>query len=337
MRIAIDAMGGDYGPRVTIQGALDAAREYNLEVLLVGVEDVLKKEFQGLGRPDARVTIVDAPESIGMGEGLLSFRRKKKSSIRVSAQLVKEGQAEALVSIGNTGAVVYLSRKVLGRLQGIDKPALALLLPTHDGVSLIIDVGANANCKPHHLEQFAVMGGIFMENILGRTNPRIGLMSIGEEETKGNDLTKAAFDMLKASPLNFIGNIEGKDLYSGKAEVIVCDGFTGNVALKASEGVVESLLVMARHEVTHSLLAKFGFFLIKHNLKKIMKKMDYSQYGGACLLGLNGICIIGHGRSSPLAVKNAIRTAKEYVQNRTQDKIRSEIARLSGAAQGGKA
>jgi glycerol-3-phosphate acyltransferase PlsX len=333
MRIAVDAMGGDYGPRVTVRGAAEAAREYGLEVLLVGVEDILKKEFQNLGQGASRLTIIDAPEAIGMGEGILSFRRKKRSSIRVGAQLVKEGRAEALVSTGNTAAVVYLSRKILGRLRGIDRPALALLVPTPSGLSLLIDVGANANCRPHHLEQFAVMGRIFMQNVIGRENPRIGLMSIGEEKGKGNDLTKAAFERLTSSSLNFIGNIEGKDIYSGKADVIVSDGFTGNVALKASEGMVESLLVMARHELTHNLAARLGYFLIRRNLKKIIKKVDYSQYGGAFLLGLNGVCVVGHGRSNPLAVKNAVRTAKDYVQNRTQDKIESEIARLGRAAQ----
>jgi glycerol-3-phosphate acyltransferase PlsX len=327
MKIAVDAMGGDFGPRVTVAGALRAAEDFRVEVLLVGVEELVKKEFDRNPRPRTRVTIVDAPEAIGMGEGIFSFRKKALSSIRVGAQLLKDGAADALVSTGNTAAVVYISRRVLGALEGVDKPALALLVSSLQGLTLLIDVGANANCRPQDLEQFAVMGRAFMESALGLSDPRIALMSIGEEDTKGNDLTKEAFRRLAAAPIRFIGNIEGKDLFSGKADVIVSDGFTGNVALKVSEGVVETLLSLGRHEVMKNLAAKVGYFLMKRNIKKIYRRLDYTEYGGALLLGLQGICIVGHGRSNPNAVRNAVRLARDFVANRVQDRIRIEIGR----------
>ena len=334
MKIAVDAMGGDFGPKITVAGALRAAQDFDVDVLLVGVENLIRKEYERLPRVPERVTIVNAPEAIGMGEGLLSFRKKKASSIRVGVQLIKDGQAEAFVSMGNTGAVVYMSRDVLGSLRGVDRPALALLVPSVRGLTLLIDVGANANCQPHNLVQFAVMGQIFMETILGQASPRIGLMSIGEERTKGNDLVKETFDRLQASPLNFIGNVEGKDLFSGVADVVVSDGFTGNVALKVSEGLVESVLSMARHEVTKNLVAKLGYVLLKRHLKKIYRKVDYSEYGGAQLLGVNGVCIIGHGRSNPTAVRNAVGRAREFVTTKVQDRIQAEILRYEQALQG---
>ena len=327
MKIAVDAMGGDFGPKVTVEGALRAARDFGVEVLLVGIEHMIKKEYDRLAPGNPRATIVDAPEAIGMGESILSFRKKKASSIRVGAQLVKEGQAEAFVSMGNTGAVVYISREVLGSLRGVDRPALALLVPGVAGPTLLIDVGANANCQPHNLVQFAIMG---------LPDPRIGLMSIGEEKSKGNDLVKETFDRLQALPLRFIGNVEGKDLFSGAADVIVSDGFTGNVALKVSEGVVESVLSMARHEITKNIFAKLGYMLLKRHLKKIYKKVDYSEYGGAQLLGVNGVCVIGHGRSNPRAVRNAIGRGREFVLNHVQERIQTEILRyeqdLKGAS-----
>lgn len=325
MRVAVDAMGGDFGPGVIVEGAVRASQEHEIDVFLVGVEKIIKREFERIPTSKARITIVNASESISMGEGILSFRRKKMSSIRVGTQLVKDGAADAFISTGNTAAVVYISRKILGSLRGVEKPALALLVPTLKGMTLLIDVGANVNCRAHHLEQFAIMGRIFMDNIIGIENPRIGLMSIGEEKTKGNDLTKETFERLQVSPLNFIGNIEGKDIYSGKADVIVSDGFTGNVALKVSEGVIETFSNMARHEIMKNLFSKIGFFLMKRNIKRLYKRVDYSEYGGAHLLGLKGVCIIGHGRSNAHAVKNAVRLAKEFVVNRVQEKIQNEI------------
>lgn len=327
-------MGGDFAPRVVVEGALDAAQQQGVEILLIGPEKILKKEIERLDFRGANVTLVDAPETISMGEGLISLRRKNRSSIFIGAELVKKKEAEALVSMGNTAAVTYISKKVMGSLEGIEKPGLALLIPTLKGVSLLIDVGASANCTPEHLMQFAVMGKIFMEVALKRPNPTIALMSIGEEKTKGNELTLETYKRLEASPLNFIGNIEGKDIYSGAAEVIVSDGFTGNVALKVSEGVVETMLTMARREITRNLLAKLGFLLLKHHLKKIYKKIDYSEYGGAHLLGVNGICIIGHGRSNQKAVKNAIKMGKEVIAEHLQERIQEGWLRFARANKG---
>ncbi len=331
MRVAVDAMGGDFGPKIMVEGALRASQEYQVDVFLVGAEDQIKKEIDRSSLPSKKITIVNAAESIGMGEGLLSFRRKKRSSIRVGTQLVKDGKADAFVSTGNTAAVVYISRRVLGPLQGIEKPALSLLVPTLTGLTLLVDVGANVNCRPYDLHQFAIMGHIFMKNVCHIENPRIALMSIGEEETKGNDLTKDVFERLQSSALNFIGNVEGKDIYSGKADVIVSDGFTGNVALKVSEGVVETVLSMARTEIMRNFFSKIGFFLMKRNLKKLYKRLHYAEYGGAPLLGLNGVCVVGHGRSNPTAVKNAVRLAEEFVSSQALEKIQHEIV---GSSQG---
>lgn len=334
MRIAVDAMGGDIGPKATVPGALNAAADFGVDVLLVGLETSIRREAGKHGPLGSHVSIVDAPEEIGMADGLLAFRRKKASSIRVGAQLVKDGRADAFVSMGNTGAVVYISRDVLGALKGVDRPALALLVPGLEGKTLLLDVGANANCQPHNLVQFAIMGKIFMEAVAGLKDPRVGLMSIGEEKGKGNDLVKQAFDRLQEAPLRFIGNVEGKDLFSSVADVIVSDGFTGNIALKVSEGVVQSVLSMARHEITKNIFAKLGYLLMKRHLKKVYKKVDYSEYGGAQLLGVNGVCIIGHGRSNPAAVRNAIGLARDFVANGVQAKIQAEILRYEHALRG---
>jgi glycerol-3-phosphate acyltransferase PlsX len=334
MRIAVDAMGGDFGPKATVPGAMQAAEDFGVDILLVGLESVISREVDRTGLKKSRTTVIDAPEAIGMGESVLAFRKKKASSIRVGAQLVKDGRAEAFVSMGNTGAVVYVSRDVLGSLKGVDRPALALLVPGVEGQTLLLDVGANANCQPHNLVQFAVMGKIFMETVVGVPDPRVGLMSIGEEKGKGNDLVRQTFDRLQAAPLRFIGNVEGKDLFSGVADVIVSDGFTGNIALKVSEGVVQSVLSMARHEITKNIFAKLGYLLMKRHLKKIYKKVDYSEYGGAQLLGVDGVCIIGHGRSNPAAVRNAVLRAREFVTNRVLEKIQAEILRYEHALKG---
>ncbi len=334
MKIAVDAMGGDFGPRVIVPGAVQAAADLELDILLCGLESAIKKELDGFKEEAKGIEIIDAPEAIGMGEGILSFRKKKASSIRVGVRLVKAGEADAFVSMGNTGAVVFISKAVLGALRGVDRPALALLVPTLKGFSLLIDVGANANCRAHNLVQFAVMGKIFMEAVIGVRDPRVGLMSIGEEKGKGNDLVREAFDRLQRSDLTFAGNIEGKDLFSGNADVVVSDGFTGNIALKVMEGVVESTISMARHEVTKNVLAKLGYLLLRRHLKKIYRKVDYAEYGGAHLLGINGVCVIGHGRSNIAAVRNAIRMGKEIVANGIQDRIREEILRRGQALEG---
>ncbi len=328
MKIAVDAMGGDLGLQTTIPGAVQASREYGLEVVFVGAEDQIRTELDRLGGDQSRISIVNAPEAVGMGDHAFAVRRKKRSSIRIGVQLVKDGGADAFVSMGNTAAVVHVSRHILGSMRGVNKPALSLLMPNLNGLSLLLDVGANANCQAEDLVQFAIMGKVFMEQVLDRSNPSIALMSIGEEEGKGNELTRETFERLSTAPLNFIGNIEGKDLYAGKADVIVSDGFTGNVALKVSEGVVETLFRMARREITKNLFAKIGLLLMKGHLKRIYKTVDYSEYGGAQLLGLNGVCIVGHGRSNANAVKNAVRLARDFVAKKVQEKIREELGRM---------
>jgi glycerol-3-phosphate acyltransferase PlsX len=337
MRVAVDIMGGDYGPSNAIQGAVSASREFNLKVLLVGAEEIIKEELEKIELMDADIEIVNASESIGMGEGLLSFRKKSNSSILVGLKLVKENKADAFVSVGNTGAVVYLSRKELGALNGVERPALALLVPTLTGVTLLTDVGANANCSANHLVQFALMGEVFMKAAMGIENPKIALMSIGEEGSKGNDLTREVNKKLKASSLNFIGNVEGKDIYSGKADVIVSDGFTGNIALKTSEGVVANFARMARMEIMKNIFVRIGFFLMKRHLKKFYKKMDYAEYGGAYLLGINGVCIVGHGRSNPVAIKNAVKLARDYVKGKVLERIYDRIDGYYKALSGAKA
>lgn len=337
MRVALDAMGGDFGPKVTVPGAVLASKELKVEILLVGKESIIKDELERVDLSQAKVSIVDAADAIGMGEGLLSFRRKKRSSILVGTQLVKDSKADAFVSTGNTGAVVYISRKVLGSLEGVERPALSLLVPSLGGPTLLVDVGANVNCQPQHLLQFAVMGRIFMESVMEIPDPKIALMSIGEEQGKGNDLTKQVYEKLAASSMNFIGNVEGKDIYSGIADVIVSDGFTGNVALKVTEGVVDNFFQMAKTEIMKNLFAKIGFILMKRNLKKLYKKVDYVEYGGAQLLGLNGVCIIGHGRSNPKAIKNAVKLAKNFVRAEVLEKIKTEIPKHSHLLDGVKA
>lgn len=325
MKIAVDAMGGDFGPKVTVEGALRAAEDFGLDVFLVGLESVIKKEYDRLALKTGRATIIDAPEAIGMSESLLAFRKKKASSIRVGAQLVKDGQAQAFVSMGNTGAVVYISRDVMGALPGVDRPALALLVPGLAGPTLLIDVGANANCQPHNLVQFAVMGRTFMETVMSVPDPRIGLMSIGEEKSKGNDLVRETFDRLQASPLRFIGNVEGKDLFRGGCDVVVTDGFTGNVALKVAEGVGEFLFASISREARGSTAGKIGGALLKPRLRPLRDQIDYRKTGGALLLGVAGEVVIAHGRSDAEATMNAILVASRAADQRVSGVIASAV------------
>jgi glycerol-3-phosphate acyltransferase PlsX len=327
MKIAIDAMGGDNAPGVVIQGVIDYFREQKLspvmKIILVGKERVIRKELKKNGfNPNGMIEIVDALEEISMREHFLSYwRKREQSSIKKGVDLVKRGMAQAMISAGNTGAIMAISKNVLGNLKKIDRPALALMLPTPKGNSLLLDAGANMDSKPKNLVEFALMGKVFLENVYGIKNPKIALMSIGEEEVKGNDLTKKAFNMLKSLDINFIGNVEGSDVYSGEADLIVTDGFTGNVALKVSEGVVETMQAMLMSELRNSLLSKAGFFLLKSSLKRVRKKLDYTEYGGALLLGINGLVIVGHGKSNAKAIKNAIYMAKKFIVENVLEKI----------------
>jgi glycerol-3-phosphate acyltransferase PlsX len=262
----------------------------------------------------------------------VALRRKPESSIRIAAELVRDGVASGLVSAGNTGAVMAISKMVIGVLPGVDRPALAAVVPTLTGRAVLLDVGANISCKPHHLVQFALMGHLFSQKIVGIASPRVGLMSVGEEETKGNDLTREVHKTLKKTSLNFIGNVEGRDVYNGRADVIVCDGFTGNVALKTSEGLIEAVLKLLRDELSSNLQAKLGALLSQQSFKRLKMKLDYSEYGGAPLLGLGGVTIICHGRSNSNAIKNAIRVAKEFSENQVNTKLEAALSYLEGYA-----
>jgi len=327
-------MGGDHAPAVVIEGVVDYIRENsrdeNYKIVLVGKEKEIQKELKKYRnvRLD-RLEIVDALEEISMKEQFLSYwRKREQTSIKKAIDLVKNGKAMAMVSAGNTGAVMALAKNGLGSMKNVDRPALAIMLPTLKGSSLLVDVGANTDSKPHNLVEFALMGKIYLENIVGIKNPRIGLMNIGEEEVKGNELAKSTYNLLKQLDINFIGNVEGRDVYIGEADLIVTDGFTGNVTLKVSEGVVEVMLSMLKREIMSNIFSKIGFFFLKHSLKRIKKKLDYSEYGGALLLGVNGIVIIGHGGSNAKAIKNAISLSYRSVTEKVLDKISREIGRM---------
>lgn len=337
VKIAVDAMGGDHAPGVVIAGVVDYIRENshddNYKIILVGKEKEIHKELKKYKnfRRD-RLEIVDALEEISMKEHFLSYwRKREETSIKKAIDLVKNEKAKAMVSAGNTGAVMALAKTVLGSMENVDRPALAIMLPTLKGSSLLLDVGANTDSKPHNLVEFALMGKIYLENIFNIKNPRIALMNIGEEEVKGNELTKTTHNLLKQLDINFIGNVEGRDVYIGEADLIVTDGFTGNVTLKVSEGVVEVMLSMLKREIMSNVFSKIGFFFLKHSLKRIKKKLDYSEYGGALLLGVNGIIIIGHGSSNAKAIKNAIYLSYKFVSEKVLEKISQEIGRMQGA------
>jgi phosphate acyltransferase len=329
-RIALDAMGGDHAPDEIVKGALQAVDEYpSVDILLVGREEVLREKVGNAALP--RVEIVDAREVVDMTDNALApLRRKRNSSIRICANLVAEGRAEAMVSAGHTGAAMTSAYKVLGTIEGVSRPALAAILPSSAsaGHTVILDVGANVDSKPAYLREFAVMGHYYAQMIFGLESPRVGLLSIGEEEGKGNELTKETFRVLKETGLNFMGNAEGRDVYNGNADVIVCDGFIGNVVLKASEALGEMVSKMLRSSVTSTPTRKVGALILKGAFDDLKKRMDYSEYGGAPLLGVNGGCIISHGRSNAKAIKNAVRVARDFATNRLDARIRDKIGDL---------
>lgn len=328
MRIAVDAMGGDFAPGEIVKGALQAAIEYSISVILVGDEKLVLAE---LGGSDANglVSVVNTTEVIGMGEApAVAVRRKRNSSIVRATQLVRDGEASAVVSAGNTGAAMTSALLYLGRIKGIDRPAIAGVLPNEKGVSLMLDVGANVDCKPAHLLQFGIMGYHYAKKIMGIDNPRVGLLSNGEENTKGNETTLAAFPHLQGAGINFIGNIEGRDIFNGGVDVIVCDGFIGNIVLKAGEGMASALLKMVKEEITKSWLARLGTVMAIPALRELQKRVDYSEYGGAPFLGVNGVSIICHGRSTAKAVKNAVRLARDSVDNFLVESIRESMKNM---------
>jgi glycerol-3-phosphate acyltransferase PlsX len=335
--IALDAMGADRAPKPEVEGAILAARHYGVQVLLVGQEAVIRAELDE--HPVWRrlpIEIVNASEVIGMQEKAASaVRAKRDSSMRVGLRLVRDGKADGFVSAGNTGAVMATAKMVLGALPGVDRPALATAFPTTQGTAtILIDVGANVDSKAQNLQQFAIMGDVYFRTIFaGRfptaEHPRVGLLSIGEEESKGNELTREAYKVIKDLPLNFVGNVEGHDLYNGKADVLVCDGFVGNVALKISEGMAEAVRYLLQQSLQATITRQVGFLLSRQAFVDFKKRLDYSEYGGAPLLGIKGVCIICHGSSNGNAIKNAVRVAAEFAKSKLNRVIEERIAEAS--------
>ncbi len=331
IKIAVDAMGGDAAPHSEVLGVIQAVQEYPVGVILVGDEGRLKEELKRYKAADLPIEIVHASEVISMGEAVsTAVRKKKDSSIRVAAKLVRDGKADGVVSAGNTGACMAVTKLVIGALSTVDRPALAAVMPTAKNRPVVlIDVGANVDCKPSHLAQFAIMGEIFSRSVMGNSRPKVGLLSIGEEESKGNELTKEVFQILKAAPLNFVGNVEGRDVFRGDVDVVVCDGFIGNVALKLSEGLTEMFSTLLKKDLSTHLSSQIGALLSRKAFKNFKTRVDYSEYGGAPLLGVRGIVIICHGRSPAKAIKNAIRVAHECCASRVNQRIEDEIKALS--------
>lgn len=328
-------MGSDSCPSAEVEGAIDAASQYNVRVLLAGPEDLLRAELEKRSPGALPIEILHASEVITMEDSASSaLRSKRDASIRVAARAVREGKAQGLVSAGNTGACMAISKTVLGLVPGVKRPALAQVFPTLErSWSVLMDVGANVDCTPEMLAQFALMGEIYSKIICHCPSPRVGILSIGEEEHKGNELTKLTTPVLKKLPVNFIGNVEGQDLYSGAADVIVCDGFIGNVALKVSEGLVAAIRQILKESLEKSLQRKLGYVLAKHAFEDFRKRVDYTEYGGAPLLGLKGICLICHGRSNSNAIKNAIRVAAELSNEHVGGQIERAMHQSFGGAE----
>jgi glycerol-3-phosphate acyltransferase PlsX len=337
MRIAIDAMGGDAGPSVIVDGALVAARHLQVGLLLVGDAAAIEGELSR--HPVASlfrrldIVVVDAPERVEMAEGpAQALRRKPRASIKVAAEAVRDGRADALFSAGHTGASVMAAHAAFGLQPGVDRPALATIVPTRRRPAVLLDAGATVGCRASHLVQFAVMGSAYARVALNLPSPRVGLLSVGEEETKGTDLTREAHRLLKDAPVNFIGNIEGRHVYAGDADVIVCDGFTGNVTLKLSEGLVETVESLLHDELSATFGGRVGYVLSRQAFRRFRRRVDYSEYGGAPLVGLNRLCIVGHGRSSAKAVANAVTMAARAVHEDLIGRLARDLSRLAPRA-----
>src|SRR5579863_5169963 len=332
--IALDAMGSDRAPKPEIEGAIQAARHYDVRVLLVGPEEAVRAELnRHPSAPTLPIEIVHATEVITMEDkAVQAVRAKRDSTMRVGLRLVRDGRAAGFLTAGNTGAAMATAKMVLGALPGVDRPALAAVFPTALGTAAcLLDVGANVDCKAHNLEQFAVMGETYFRSMFGTERPRVGLLSIGEEDTKGNDLTREAFQLLKQLPLNFVGNVEGRDLYNGKVDVIVADGFVGNVALKISEGVANLVRTALKESLKATITRQVGALLSRSAFIDFKKRLDHTEYGGAPLLGVKGVCIITHGSSNANAMKNAVRVAAEFAERGINDSIERGLAALKPA------
>ena len=330
MRIAVDAMGGDFAPKEIVRGAVDAAKKYDCEIVLIGDEEQIRAELHGADPTALRISIVHASEVIGMNEHPAeAVRSKKDSSIVVATRLVKEGQCDAVFSAGSTGAAVAAAQLILQRIRGVGRPSIATPMPTPDGVTLMLDSGANVDSKPEHLVQSAVMGSLYAQYVFGIARPRVGLLNIGEEETKGNEQAKETHSLLKAEPnIHFCGNAEGRDVPKGNFDVVICDGFVGNVVLKFAEGLAKTILGLIQEEIRGAgLMAKLGALLLMPTLRRLGKRLDVREYGGAPLLGVNGCCVIGHGSSDAKSVASAIGVTVDYVNGKVLDQIRDALAK----------
>ena len=332
MHIAIDTAGGDFAPRNIIDGALVAARRFGFGLTLVGSRPAMEAELARHGdAPRLDIRLVEADDVVGMDEAPAeALRRKLNCSVRRAAEVVARGEAAAFFSAGNTGATLLAAHAAFGLLPGVHRPALATAIPTRGGAAVLLDAGANVACRPQHLVQFAAMGRVYARLLLDKPEPSVGLLSIGEEATKGNELTRGAHRRLQASGPGFIGNIEARDLFSGQADVIVCDGFTGNVALKVSEGLVEMVEALLRDELKRTFTTRVGYLLSSRAFRRFRRRVDYSEVGGAPLLGVAGLCIVGHGHSSAKAVRNAVALAYRYASQRFVERVAHEIASVSG-------
>ncbi len=335
MKIAVDAMGGDNAPHAVIEGAVLAVREFDCQVILVGDRDIIEPDLSKMNPPPGRILVKHASEVVRMDEApRKALSRKQDTSIRRTFEMVKAGEADAAMSAGNSGAAMLSGLYIVGALPDVERPCIGSILPTVNGRVILLDAGANVDCKPQNLVQFAYMGHALAKYTLGVENPRIGLLSIGEEAGKGNEVVRSTYDLLKRSRLNFQGNIEGSDIFMGGTDVVVCDGFVGNVVLKTAEGVATALGTRLKHEIKSSWLGRFGYLFMRPSLKRFKRRFDYAEYGGALLLGIDGIGVIAHGRSNPTAIKNAIRISEEYARTKVSRHVREELEAARGLIAG---
>jgi glycerol-3-phosphate acyltransferase PlsX len=326
MKIAVDAMGGDFAPQAIVEGAYLAAKKHGVRVILVGDEDQVSKELSKYPTSKLPIYLHHAPHVVAMHDSpSVIIRRMRDTSIKVAIELAREGEASGVVSAGNSGATMALAMYLFKKLEGVDRPAIATTHPTMKGLTVLVDSGGNVDCKSFHLVQFAMMGDAYAKYILGTKEPRIGVLSNGEEEGKGNELTREVHDILSKTDMNYIGYVEGRDLNSGEVDVIVCDGFVGNVALKISEGLWETISAILKWEAQDNIRAKVAYFLMKRAMRRLEKRLDYSEYGGAPLLGINGNCVISHGASNGKAIMNAVLLASDLAKNRLNEHLIQEL------------
>lgn len=331
-KIAVDAMGGDHAPAVVVEGALLAAQDVDAELILVGDKLTVEQECLRIGGKLPRFSILNATQTVSMDESPSVALRKRDSSMKVAFEMIKRGEAQAVVSAGNSGAMMAIGMLVIGTLPQVTRPAILAIVPGTSKGTIIIDAGANVDCKPRQLLQFGIIGSVYAERGLGIVNPRVGVLSNGEEDSKGNELTRAASELLDSAPINYVGYVEGRDFFSGKVDVIVCDGFTGNVALKTMEGVASFASEILKNGFEKSWLSRLGYLLTRQSLRHAYRKLDYAEYGGARLLGLDGVAIVAHGGSTALAIKNAIRVASESVSQNVNGHISSALESMAQAA-----